>query len=51
MAQTSEAAGDKIFFLVSERLLHSFLSLPLPLLFYVFILSEGGEKKKPKTSA
>lgn len=38
-----------IRFLVSERLLHSFLSLPLPLFCFVFILSQGGEKNKTET--
>lgn len=44
MARTSEAAGEKVS---SVRLLHSFLSLPLPLLFFAFILSQEGEKSPP----
>lgn len=34
-----------IRYLVSERLLHSFLSLSLFLFFFVLILSQGGEKQ------
>lgn len=46
MAQTSEAAGDKIFSIRGFYI----LSASYPTLFFVFILSRGGEKTKPKLS-